>query len=116
MQLPAFVDNDVTGSIAKQASPLSAALDAEDWRRAKGALGVALDPQGNGAPVDWSNPQTGAKGTITPVGDPYAQGDAICRAFIANLGGAAASPPVQGTGCRDTSGDWRVSDVKPWKA
>lgn len=116
IQLPGLVDTDATGSIPKAASPLSAALDAEDWRRAKGALAVALDPQGNGAPVDWDNPRSGAKGAITPVGDAYARGNGVCRAFIANLGGSVASPPVQGTGCRDGSGEWTVSDVKPWKA
>lgn len=107
--------DDVTGSISKQASPLSASLDAEDWRRAKGALAVALDPQGNGAAVDWSNPQSGAKGSITPVGDAYARDDRICRAFVAELGGSVAAPSRQGIGCRDSSGDWNVSDVKPWK-
>jgi surface antigen len=114
IHLPALVDTDVTGSIPQQISPLSSSLDAEDWRRAKGSLAIALDPQGNGARVDWDNPQTDAKGSITAVGDAYARGDRVCRAFVAELGGSVAGPSVQGTGCRDSSGDWSVSDVKPW--
>ncbi|HZY23249.1 MAG TPA: hypothetical protein VFE80_12705, partial [Beijerinckiaceae bacterium] len=37
-----------TGTLAaKASSALSPELGEEDWRRAKGALAVALDPQGN---------------------------------------------------------------------
>jgi surface antigen len=114
--LPSFVSqDDVTGSIGAPVSPLSSALDAEDWRRAKSALGVALDPQGNGAPAGWDNPVSGAKGTFTPVGDAYPSDDLICRAFLAQIGGKIPAHQVQGIGCRDKSGDWAVNDVKPSK-
>lgn len=33
--------------------------------------GAALDPQGNGAPVHWSNPRTGSKGSFVQAGKPY---------------------------------------------
>jgi surface antigen len=114
--LPAFVSkDDVTGSIRKPVSPLSASLDAEDWRRASGALAVALDPQGSGAPVRWDNPTSGTKGVFTPVGDAQPVDGRICRAFLSELGGAHPVQSLQGTGCRDKSGDWEVTDVKPWK-
>lgn len=113
--LPAFISReDVTGSIAKPVSPLSKRLDVEDWRRASAALGVALDPQGNGAMVTWDNPQSGMKGSFVPVGDAYPREDKICRAFISELG-APGSDAVQGTGCREKGGEWLVRDVKPWK-
>jgi hypothetical protein len=111
--LPSFIaHDDVTGSIPKAPSPLSKRLDAEDWRRAHAALGVALDPQGNGASVAWDNPQSGLKGTFVPVGDAYPRDDRICRVFLAEIG-VQNVERVQGTGCRDKSGDWAVSDVKP---
>ncbi len=114
--LPSLLgDGDVTGSIAKPVSPLSSSLDAEDWRRAQGALAIALDPQGNGLSVAWDNPKSGAKGNFVPVGDAYAKDDRICRAFIADVGGTAPQQAVQGTGCRAKSGDWAVADIKPWK-
>jgi surface antigen len=113
--LPAFIDReDVTGSIAKPVSPLSKKLDAEDWRRAIAALGVALDPQGNGKTVAWDNPQSGLKGSFVPVGDAYPREDRICRAFLAEVG-APGADPKQGTGCRDKAGEWSVGDIKPWK-
>jgi surface antigen len=115
--LPSFVghDDDATGSIRAPVSPLSPALDTEDWRRARGALAIALDPQGNGDPVDWNNPQSGAKGSFTPVGDAYPTQDMVCRAFLADLTLGDPGPRLQGTGCRTRGGDWTITDVKPWK-
>lgn len=106
--------DDVTGSI-RGTSPLSNTLDQEDWRRARGAMGLALDPQGNGSPVTWENPQSKARGSFTPVGQAKAVDDKICRAFIAELGGSLKSEQLQGDACRDRSGEWNVGKVQPWK-
>jgi surface antigen len=113
--LPSFMGsaNDVTGSISPGAR-LSPGLDVEDWRRAKGALGLALDPQGNGSPVTWDNPRSGAKGSFTPVGAAKPVDERICRAFLAQVGGSVAPKDLQGTACRDKSGEWALDDVKPW--
>jgi surface antigen len=115
LRVPSF-SAEVTGSIAAPASPLSPSLDPEDWRRAKGAMGLALDPQGNGAPVSWDNPQTGARGGFTPAGAAYARDDKICRAFTAELSGAASAAKLQGTACRDSSGDWTIGALHPSKS
>lgn len=114
--LPSFMGlgNDVTGSIPPPSAALSPFLDQEDWRRAKGAMGLALDPQGNGAPVSWDNPRSGARGSFTPVADAKAVDDKICRAFLADVGGAAPARSLQGTACRDKAGDWKLGDVKLW--
>jgi surface antigen len=107
-------NDDVTGSIP-QTSPLSSALDIEDWRRARGAMALALDPQGNGAPVNWDNPRSGAKGSFVPVGTARPVGDNICRAFLAELGGVLAAQTLQGDACRDKAGEWTMGKVQPWK-
>lgn len=94
------------------ASPLSAKLDTEDWRRAKAALGVALDPQGNGATVAWSNPQSGRAGSFVPVAAPYPVDGQVCRAFIAKID----ADQVQGAACRVAgTDDWEVKNVRPFK-
>jgi surface antigen len=120
--LPSFIakeDPDVTGSIRPASSlspsPLSSSLDSEDWRRAKGAMGVALDPQGNGLPVSWDNPKSGAKGVFRPVGEAKPVDDKICRSFVADLSGSHPEQSLQGTACRDKSGDWALGPVTPWK-
>jgi surface antigen len=104
-----------TGAIGTKAvTPLSADLDDEDWRRAKAALAVALDPQGPGTQVSWDNPATTMKGTFTPVGAPFVKNDEICRSFSAHLSGPSAAS-LHGTACRPSGGEWAIKDVKPQK-
>lgn len=104
---------DITGSIAP-ANRISADMDVEDWRRARGALGLALDPQGNGEAVAWDNPKSGARGAFTPVGPAKPVDDRICRSFLASLGGSLPQRSLQGFACRDKGGDWAVDEVTPW--
>jgi surface antigen len=107
-------DDTTTGSIAaKPVSPLSPDLNPEDWRRARGALAVALDPQGSGASVTWENPDTGRKGSFVPAGQPFVKADSICRAFRATLTGPESVSSLQGTACRLSWPDWAIKDVKP---
>jgi len=102
-------DQSATGSVkAAPASPLSADLGPEDWRRAKGALAIALDPQGNGSPVTWDNPETGMKGTFVPIGQPFVKTDEICRAFRAKVMGQTTAASLQGTACRPSGGEWAI--------
>jgi surface antigen len=96
-------------------SPLSPDLGEEDWRRARAALAVALDPQGAGSQVSWDNPDTALKGSFTPVGQPFVKSDEICRAFLASVAGAASTLSLQGTACRPSGGEWSIRDVKPFK-
>jgi surface antigen len=94
---------------------LSAEIGPEDMRRADGAMSVALDPQGNGAPVSWDNPQSGIKGSFIPVGGPFLRSDEICRAFIASVETQSRPVKLQGTACRPSGGEWAVKDMEPWK-
>ena len=100
-----------TGPLATLASELGP----EDMRRAERAMALALDPQGNGAAVNWDNPQSGMKGSFIPVGEPFVSSDEICRAFIANVQTQARPAKLQGTACRPSGGDWAVKAMQPWK-
>lgn len=97
------------------AAPLGEELGQEDWRRAKGALSVALDPQGNGAGVSWDNPDSRRRGRFTPMGDPFVLSDEICRSFVAGLEGPDGSRQIEGTACRPSGGEWSLREVKPAK-
>ncbi|RDJ20049.1 hypothetical protein DWF00_14700 [Bosea caraganae] len=96
-------------------SAFASELGPEDIRRADGAMALALDPQGNGAPVNWDNPQSGIKGTFTPVGGPFLRSDEVCRAFIASVQTQKTPGKVQGTACRPSGGEWAVKETQPWK-
>ena len=93
----------VTGSIEKRPMSFGDDLAEEDWRRARAALGVALDPQGNGRPVKWDNPETGL---------PYVAEDLICRNFLASVVAPGRSRFVRGTGCKPSGGQWTLKRVR----
>jgi surface antigen len=92
-----------------------AGLAGEDWRLARIALESAMGTGGNGAAVPWNNPNSGLKGSFTPVGDAYATDTGTCRGFQAAIDRKDANEDLQGTACTDKSGDWQITDVKPWK-
>lgn len=102
----------VTGSIEKRPASFGSDLGEEDWRRARAALSVALDPQGNGRPVKWDNPETGLHGAVNPTGLPYVADDLICRNFLASVIGPGRSRFVRGTGCKPSGGHWTLKRVR----
>ena len=99
----------------RPASPLGAHLGTEDWRRARAAMAVALDPQGNGTSVNWDNPETALRGTFAPVGQPFVASDEVCRAFVASIAGQGDTVWLQGTACRRSAGEWAIMETKPWR-
>lgn len=107
---------EVTGSIGRDpVTTLSADLGQEDWRRAKGALATALDPQGSGAAVKWDNPDSDINGTFTPVAQPFVKADEICRVFLATINFPGRTSSLQGTACKLSADEWQLKDVKPWR-
>jgi surface antigen len=75
--------------------------------RAKAALSTALDPQGSGSLVGWDNPDSGNKGSFTPVGKPFPVEAGVCRVFLAEVNRKGA--------CSDERGEWTIAEAKPWK-
>nr|WP_246664746.1 RT0821/Lpp0805 family surface protein [Rhodoblastus acidophilus] len=111
------VDMRATGAIAPVAAAparpaLPAGLDEEDRRRAMGALGIALDPQGNGASVAWNNPVSKAHGMVTPVGFAFPENGLICRKFSARFETAAGAEADSGAACRDKDAMWTLTDFR----
>ena len=104
-----------TGSIDKRPLGFGHDLGAEDWRRASAALAVALDPQGNGRPVKWDNPETTLRGSVNPTGLPYVSNDLVCRDFLASVITPAKSRFVRGTGCKPSGGEWTLTRVRQAK-
>lgn len=105
--------DDETSTISNE--KLSDILAGEDWDRAKTALAAALDPQGNGTTVRWSNPTSGAKGSFAADGKPYPSEAGICRAFVADIDRKSVDSALHGTACADKGGEWTVTSVKAVK-
>lgn len=106
-------DDDQTGAIQQ---PQIDGLKGEDWRRAKAALDSALASEGNADAVSWDNPDSGVKGSFTPIGEAYSTDTGTCRGFRASVDRKDSDDDLQGTACADKSGGWVVTDVKPWKS
>jgi surface antigen len=109
---PLFGETDAILT-TKATAPISASLDAEDWRRAKAALAVALDPTGKGQAVHWDNPASQANGAFTALGNAYAVGTRTCRTFTAEVVTHASDQHLQGEACREAAGEWIVSSTNP---
>ncbi|MEH3147289.1 MAG: RT0821/Lpp0805 family surface protein [Methylobacterium frigidaeris] len=112
-EVPPAEEPAATGSLGPVAPrSFGPDLSTEDWRRAHAALGVALDPQGNGQPVKWDNPDSGMRGMVNPTGSPYVRNDEICRNFLASVVGPSGQRFVRGTGCRPSGGAWELKSLK----
>jgi len=66
------------------------------------------------ASLPWENPQTGARGTVTPIASAYEQGGRTCRDFLASYVVGPAQAWLQGEACKQKEG-WQVRSLKPWK-
>lgn len=70
-------------------------------------VGQALEYGNQGAPVSWTNPDTGARYRITP-GPSYADGGGYCREFFREAVIGGRMDRVYGTACRQPDGSWRI--------
>ncbi|MFG1301138.1 RT0821/Lpp0805 family surface protein [Xanthobacter sp. V3C-3] len=89
-------------SLKEPAGEAPKGITAGDWTQAKLALDQALAARSQDVSVPWDNPETGARGTATPVGAARAGG---CRDFMISLvDGKSADRWVQGEACKAKSG------------
>lgn len=107
--------SDVTGSIPSSARTTRATPAAADLAYARVAATRALAIDGKTTSVPWENPQTGARGTITPIASAYTQDGFVCRDFLASYVHEGAESWLQGEGCRVHEGRWEIRLMKPWK-
>jgi len=114
MPLGSFLPSDHSDDTAATISNdrISGFLEGEDWRRAKAALIAALDPQGNGEAVQWTNPNSGAKGSFAADGKPYPSDTGICRGFVADVDRKNGDNSLHGTACAAKAGEWTVTEIK----
>ncbi len=107
-----------TGSIAAAkttaAGPAEVSADS-DLVYARAAASEVLSRGGKDASVPWSNPRTGARGTVTPIASAYNQDGAVCRDFLASYLREGSESWLQGEACRMREGKWEVRSMRPWK-
>ncbi|MEM8752716.1 MAG: RT0821/Lpp0805 family surface protein [Pseudomonadota bacterium] len=82
-------------------------MDRVDRMRADGAIRRSYAAP-LGETITWSNPESGNRGSVTPVRDGYSTSGLYCRDFRQTI--VIDGEPAQGRGvaCRDRDGVWRI--------
>ena len=110
---------ETTGSVAaKPASvPAKPQANAGDLAYARAAASEVLRSGGDGVSQPWENPQTGARGTVTPIASAYNLDGFTCQDFLASYVRAGSGEDwMRGEACRIHKGSWEVRSLKPWKS
>jgi surface antigen len=63
----------------------------------------------------WENPETGARGSVTPLAQAYSSDGRTCRDFLASYVNGRSEKWVQGAACQSGHGRWEIQALKPWK-
>ena len=85
-----------------------------DLAYARAAASEVLRRGEKDASLPWENPQTGARGTVTPIASAYVQDGQTCRDFLASYVAGPEQAWLQGEACKQKEG-WQVRSLKPWK-
>ena len=107
---------DVTGSLALQSKKTERAnggIHPVDWKLTSTALKEALGQKEEGTSIPWQNPNTGSRGTVTPVAAAYIKDGFACRNFIASHVGDGRESWYEGTACRIHRGEWEIRSTRP---
>jgi surface antigen len=115
--------SDKTGTVAasgraKAADKATAGDDlppAADLVFARAAVHEVLARGDNDSSQPWENPESGARGTVTPLTAAYSHEGFLCRDFLASYVRQGNEAWLQGEACRVHKGKWEVKNLRPWK-
>jgi surface antigen len=103
-----------TGSLRLAQNRPTAQMPPEaDFLVARAAVNEMLARGGKDTSMPWENPDTGARGTITPLASAYTQEGSTCRDFPASYVRQGTESWLQGAACRPARGKWEVCQSAP---
>ena len=96
-------------------APLQAQDEAADRAFLEKQLSKILEFERTGAEVPWSNPKTGNSGKIQLMRTYFLDPKTPCRDYMRTIDAGAGEPTtIRGTGCREATGGWKLTeDSKP---
>ena len=107
-------DGEVTGSI--RPAPASPVPTETDLALARTAASDVLTKGTKDSSQPWENPETGARGSVTPLAQSYASEDGrTCRDFLASYVNGRSESWLQGAACKGSHGRWEIHTLKPWR-
>jgi hypothetical protein len=106
-------DNDATASVdvAKTSAP---APTESDLAFARNAASDVLTKGDKDSSQPWENPETGARGSVTPVAPAYSSEGRTCRDFLASYVNGRSESWLHGAACQSAHGRWEIHTLKPW--
>ena len=107
-------DPDVTGSIRPVAVHPPAPTES-DLAFARNAASDVLTKGDKDSSQPWENPETGARGSVTPLAQAYSSDGRMCRDFLASYVNGTSESWLQGAACQSGQGRWEIHTLKPWK-
>jgi hypothetical protein len=107
-------DGESTGSISP-AKPRAVAPTEADLAFARNAASDVLTKGDKDSSQPWENPETGARGSVTPLAQAYLSDGRTCRDFLASYVNGSSESWLQGAGCQTGQGRWEIHTLKPWR-
>ena len=108
-------DSDVTGSIGGAPRASGPAPTESDLAFARNAASDVLTKGDKDASQPWENPDTGARGSVTPLAQAYSSEGRTCRDFLASYVNGSNESWLQGAACQTSQGRWEIHTLKPWR-
>jgi hypothetical protein len=106
-------DSEVTGSVGPVTPPVPTE---SDLAFARTAASDVLTKGDKDSSQPWENPETGARGSVTPLAQSYASEDGrTCRDFLASYVNGRTESWLQGAACKANQGRWEIHTLKPWR-
>jgi surface antigen len=109
-----LVDSSFTGSImgTREKQPTES-----DLAFARNAASDVLTKGDKDASQPWANPETGARGSVTPLAAAYTEDGRTCRDFLASYVNGKTESWLQGAACQSKTrrGHWEIHTLKPWR-
>jgi surface antigen len=107
-------DSEVTGALGsgKAGPPVPSETDLAFARTAASDVLTKGDKDSS---QPWENPETGARGSVTPLAQAYSSDGRTCRDFLASYVKDRSETWLQGAACQTGRGRWEIHTLKPWK-
>ena len=107
-------DDEVTGSAAAAQAGGPAPAES-DLAFARNAASDVLTKGDKDSSQPWENPETGARGSVTPLAKAYSADGRTCRDFLASYVNGSNESWLQGAACKTGQGRWEIHTLKPWR-
>jgi surface antigen len=108
-------NKEVTGSLSS-AQPGAATVPTDsDLAFARNAASDVLTKGDKDSSQPWENPETGARGSVTPLAQAYTSDGRTCRDFLASYVNGRSESWLQGAACQSDRGGWEIHTLRPWR-